>query len=1220
MVQFSGYINPNRFYYNEEQVIDITNIQNVNAYLLTNGINKVDGLINKINAYYDPYYNLDKLTPEYILFDSDLVVLKKNIKGQNNPTLYRMSDTFNIEKEPFARIEDLKEDINIVDFIKDYSLENKFIHDYILSIILDRRDIMKQIKLYEGTIVSQYYGFFFSEIGLTINFNSISVIIDCGLLQELYKIKDLDIFENINLNNIKFTNFDKSKQFIEDLNGSIFKTLDEMFINYKGKIINRVNIFRIKEKLQKLNSNKKIATIYHFFKKIPLYKTTTFVTNFNYETFIKQRHEKTNPIEIKLISKYCDNPNLYIELMYNSNISNDDFLELYNIVCIIDIFDKIKNKYTELNKYLLGTTLDIVKITTLCYNVIRRNFMLVLKTKNYNIFYDIDKYEKSLKQYYEHVKELFYSLYKTDFITYINFLNQQITNINDSNNVIIDQYLDKDILIKGVEGSITLREEIFVAIINSIRESTIQNITKEDIINISKNISKHTPKTLISKYAAQNISRNLLSTDLENFYSEVKADEDLYYYYFIFNIIKIFTYRYNINKIFPNLLLGDVILNIYIYKLLNNQLLISKDKLLKIYFKDFEKSKIIYEKEICIREAYSNLKEITKPNIFTIIKYKYPYNVPDCVETTIRNFINLLIFENNNINYKKLKYTINPIFYNFYVKYNSITSHDTMSAHEEWLTLFNDNKTDLGDLFTDRDGPLKDLRSSYSNFAQILAFIFNINEDDINEYTDNIIISKIKEEGEEVGEEEEEQFGGNLIDYENIETCAKIIKIIGQKFAKDFDFSYLEEKETLFITYNDIIFRTYIGHSDAYTNNNDSEYINALETCFKLNPDEKYDGPYEKLFYLNINALQLDYIPYIDIIKEVFIANNDSMKGLDNFIKIQFNNNIDDLFNVMCYIKVNIKDNDILEYISKIIRHEENYKDKLSRINIEERSEFGTNEVDELYYKILLHRKVKLTDVEKNDTILTGIYYVDLNATIDENMVGYNILQNSLTRMSEHHVINFIGDMFELNKSNDFTQTKIISAITLADYNNKVVSSSQLDVLMGNYYNIIPLIENMSRNHKINHIIALRYIDYLVKKQEIYSGDTIDKNIVKEYVEKNIIKDSTIILDIISREPKISNWLTFQIIYNSIKYLPKGQNYKNFLDALYEYKKTYDIYIPFIIDVCLIYLFDKEKALEIIKDNNYSLNEFAITSYYENGKYFMQDFSILYSSFKRFIK
>ncbi len=72
------------------------------------------------------------------------------------------------------------------------------------------------------------------------------------------------------------------------------------------------------------------------------------------------------------------------------------------------------------------------------------------------------------------------------------------------------------------------------------------------------------------------------------------------------------------------------------------------------------------------------------------IVYSYPFEYfPDCIETGIRNFINLMIFKSNILNQSLLpESTFQPVR-EYYNRFVTLEQHRDIIAHEEWFKIFN---------------------------------------------------------------------------------------------------------------------------------------------------------------------------------------------------------------------------------------------------------------------------------------------------------------------------------------------------------------------------------------------------------------------------------------------------------------------------------------------------------------------------------------------------
>lgn len=156
--------------------------------------------------------------------------------------------------------------------------------------------------------------------------------------------------------------------------------------------------------------------------------------------------------------------------------------------------------------------------------------------------------------------------------------------------------------------------------------------------------------------------------------------------------------------------------------------------------------------DITIRKnKYSVLKLLLKQflnnkSIYNEIKYKSVHvrgtPIPDCHDSAVRNFINVLIFENDKINIKKLPETVINEVKEFYTKYDSYEKQKKSEAHTDWLFLLNTHIKPIlknkysEDIFTNyiwrnRVENIGDSRANFINFTQILSLIM-LGKDSLN--------------------------------------------------------------------------------------------------------------------------------------------------------------------------------------------------------------------------------------------------------------------------------------------------------------------------------------------------------------------------------------------------------------------------------------------------------------------------------------------------------
>jgi len=120
-----------------------------------------------------------------------------------------------------------------------------------------------------------------------------------------------------------------------------------------------------------------------------------------------------------------------------------------------------------------------------------------------------------------------------------------------------------------------------------------------------------------------------------------------------------------------------------------------------------------------------------------------PFN--DCTETAMRNFINILIFEQDNLNIDRLrnlgdylgkKLKANDFLLEYYETYDTFTKQLTQEARNNWITLLSShfsNKVEhrLECEMNDMEYPYE-IKATYKNFIQLLKNFFNINDESID--------------------------------------------------------------------------------------------------------------------------------------------------------------------------------------------------------------------------------------------------------------------------------------------------------------------------------------------------------------------------------------------------------------------------------------------------------------------------------------------------------
>ncbi len=139
-----------------------------------------------------------------------------------------------------------------------------------------------------------------------------------------------------------------------------------------------------------------------------------------------------------------------------------------------------------------------------------------------------------------------------------------------------------------------------------------------------------------------------------------------------------------------------------------------------------------YEEYSHILNDYKNVQEFIKSmTVYIPLDYKNSSGYPDCVETTLRNFINTLIYTAGNLNISKLvDMNVDQEIIMFYEKY-SLSDQGNPDAHIEWNKIIhnifiqswnNPNNKIRDRIIINQKG---DFKSDFINFSLLLLLIFS---------------------------------------------------------------------------------------------------------------------------------------------------------------------------------------------------------------------------------------------------------------------------------------------------------------------------------------------------------------------------------------------------------------------------------------------------------------------------------------------------------------
>jgi hypothetical protein len=354
-----------------------------------------------------------------------------------------------------------------------------------------------------------------------------------------------------------------------------------------------------------------------------------------------------------------------------------------------------------------------------------------------------------------------------DFIDFIN-MYLEVFNIcdkhllilkNDNRRIyeIINQFNDLVCKFKIADNELHFCEGIIKLIIDQIIDINASNhpslpmnmdIKTVDIIMKSLNmIIPSFNNVLLREFGSGKSSLANILIEINNEIDPIETPEIKYYFKFICELLSIFYYIARINNFFKDIEcnVGTTIMYIYFIDLCKNQpKYVSKTSVIDKLYNCLDMSNHLpsYGEDI--------LKYLEER--LTSIGYNTSSGVPDCMESAIRDFINVMIFNQNEININLLPPTTNKEIYNFYEKYNKLSLHYADYLRIEWIEIFNNRiKQELESKYpgtaskffhTEKASKYVDMKSNYVNFTIVLMIIFGIDlKSDINDYKEDECIN-----------------------------------------------------------------------------------------------------------------------------------------------------------------------------------------------------------------------------------------------------------------------------------------------------------------------------------------------------------------------------------------------------------------------------------------------------------------------------------------------
>lgn len=827
---------------------DTINIMKVYEYIVKHS-DKYENILLFLSAYYNPYHYYTTLKQKYCWVDHNGNLLRKNEISETSVKCIQIDHdlvckkyTGNIDynryynRIPYEKILDSI----AINEINDDHYKNKI--NFISCELLARDNFintLRKISSINNNIAIPLNIFYNSLNEPTVRSNVLSQMVNTGTIHIFFNLlhdknfldilnflpKNITEFNKLNsiftnlcndtinigdnnflmLDNVNtivsnFTRIHKNAPKINAYN-YVFSYIDKTLRKYRLRLTNYISIEKINNVFIELPNmtlfsiikslitqimtkcknicieNNKIVQSIH---KISSSKDINAIKNGINEIANHEKHFKRDDnllFTSTLNNKHANNYLLYNKLIYAKTIIND----LYRLTNPNSKFDmnysdtKIRN---DIELFINEINLNVYdgSITKKIFlNDFKKEVISTYSLYN-NILKRIMNYCKTITSNDELLKEAVETLKK----------NKQIFNM-DNNKLCFHKNIIGILIFSSKISSKTI---IFDEIFNNI----IIHKNNDDIIKIPFNGFANIVFSDISLEIKN--TRNSISGIFDKINNEIsllKNGPVCYYMDFILDLIKILYHLNNVNIDFgTKYSVGNTIPYMYVMKILNNiPLLTSSYTIYNNLFGDLSKAnhgKFHLDEKNKLNSIISN-KYLT-------VRYSNITGVSDCVESVVRDMINVLILDDNNeININLLPPNTLSDIKHFYQEYDRLNKHyDPLldkDLREKWMNIFNTTiKNKLNNIyptwnfFNESKSKYQDLRSSYINFTIIISIIFNVN----NNISRNIENAK--------------------------QQCVNNLNSIFGLFNKQANFIFEDTKNTMRIVISDDYdFTIYDGHS-----------------------------------------------------------------------------------------------------------------------------------------------------------------------------------------------------------------------------------------------------------------------------------------------------------------------------------------------------------------------------------------------------------------------
>lgn len=798
----------------EEQTINTDGlITFINSFNKPNLV--IDDIINFMDVFYNPLINFNKLvkdTNNYvkILIDDTNVILSGRIDTakthasyivyrNNNYVVERVMPSKSEDKSnPYAFTSTQLTDIGIrndISSTKIYGIINNMYNSdnytnisIINGLVLTKNNFISYIKKFipANKDIEYLLDIFFNQNNeITAQYNAVKYMVESNTIDILFSIlrdeQNTQMMQSLFAN----VNYDTKRELYNKLTIMTHDNMDEQMLlfmekmnNYiddenRDKIAKCVNVFSLSDSFNKLKRTTNTDIIYNIINDI---KSRVDIKLLEYEPLVEALVNNIN------VMKHI-NP-----IIKNEIIVNDTDVQLFNkfLVTLGKYLNnskdpQIKNKAKLIFYVLYLHVNDEINISG---TKLKNIFDFIIRTY-YNMFYEFsDKVNND--QAYKNMKKNDASkqeeLWVITLFDSVNWNMHDIDDLNEQFELIINNYLSSNYNLL-----IIFSNHLNYFLDNENKQEMDQIVfefnalerkyeKKGKNIEISKDITDIIfNKVMLDEYPDKNnkllailrsilgkldlsydINLDKLILDVNNFNEHVEKNLNEYYFDFLKELYKILYYISKVNTLFEgeqNLRIGDNIFMVYFSQLMESNIqFVSKrsimGKLLKIH--PYNITEInddnSYGAEFLLQ------RYLFTP--YTTVGYKRVNNeIPDCMESAMRDFINVLIFDNDQININKLPSTTLPSVKAFYSKYNTLYKQHKLNRDDdnnlrlEWLSILNIDiykilKTKYPDVDMEsffnyyRNYYVVDIKSCMYNFTIFITIMLGIDADIELNYTE----------------------------------------------------------------------------------------------------------------------------------------------------------------------------------------------------------------------------------------------------------------------------------------------------------------------------------------------------------------------------------------------------------------------------------------------------------------------------------------------------